>query len=65
MTSPQPGTFELESYAHLTALVADAYMVSKTIPFPLPRTLDLTVPADWQISDGCIALTEGMALYGS
>ena len=67
MTSPLPATYEMDTVLHLRSLIADAYMVSRTIPFPVQRseahpTVDLTTLT---ISDGCIALTEGMALYGS
>jgi hypothetical protein len=67
MTSHMPATYEMDSVTHLRALIDDAFMVSRTIPFPVqrsesPTVVDLTTLT---ISDGCIALTEGMALYGS
>ena len=64
MTSPQPVTFELESFGHLEAMRTDASMVSRTLPFPQARS-ERSAPAAYEISDGCIALTEGMETYGS
>jgi hypothetical protein len=66
MTSPQPVTFELESFGHIEAMIEDAHIVSRTIVFPQARfEPSAAQPTDLTISDGCIALTEGMALYGS
>jgi hypothetical protein len=65
MTSPQPVTFELdESFDTMDSMIRDASMLKRTIAFPQPRALVLP-PASYEISDGCITLTEGMALYGS
>ena len=64
MSSPQPVTFELESFGTMEAMISDASMVSRTLPFPQARREELA-PASYEISDGCITLTEGMALYGS
>jgi hypothetical protein len=64
MTSPQPVTFELESFEHLEDMIDHAATVDETLP-TFPQRPERDAPGAYEISDGCIALTEGMASYGS
>lgn len=64
MTSPQPVTFELESFGTIEAMIDDASALSRTLPSPQARPEELA-PASYEISDGCLTLTDGMPLYGS